>query len=181
MRARGVLGFQLLGSRTGGVAAELELAARHSSVRAGVLATFSAVEHFEGLDAGYATRIRAATLDLCWRFVRAPRLLAGACLGALVGAAAARGIAGTDSRRVSAARYGWSGAQAGLEVALRVVGPAWALASLTAVHGLRELSLRADDGSAHPPATTLPRTGALLGLGLAYSLWSQGTPTSRHR
>ncbi len=180
-RASGVLGWQVEASRTRGLVGELELGGVHWAMRAGVLAAFSRTARFDDVMAGYATRVRSATLDACWRMVSTTRVLADLCAGVLIGALQARGVAGPDSQRLRASSHAWAALRGELDVGLRVFGHVWVIASVSPMHGLRTLTLTADQSARARAAESLPPNGVLLGLGLAYELHRQGFAREGHR
>jgi hypothetical protein len=179
LRVGGSLGWGVGAIRSRGVAAELEVAGRHWALRGGALATFSRQDHFDEVDAGYETKLRAGSLDACWRVVRTPRVLADLCAGLLLGGLHGRGV--SDSQPVNGKSYLWPALRAELDVALRLFGDVWATASISPLRGLQPIILTAGPPDAPADRAELPRSGVLLGFGLAYELLSQGLPTERHR
>jgi hypothetical protein len=183
-RISGLIGWGVEATRQRGLSAELELSARRWAVRAGVLALFSIDQRFTRVDAGYATRPLAASIDGCVRLLRSRHARSSLCAGLLLGSVQWRGLPGSDSERLRSDSQRWAGVRAQLDLAVRLAGPLFLVASLSALRGLVPIELTANDGSGDTPPRdekALSRNGVLLGLGFAYEFQRQGSTPGEHQ
>jgi hypothetical protein len=182
-RVSGLVGWGVEASRQRGLSAELELSARRWAVRAGALALFSTDQRFTRVDAGYATRPLAASLDGCAKLLRSRYAHGSLCAGLLLGSVQGRGLPGADSQSLRSDSHRWAGVRAQLDLAVRLASPLFLVASLSALRGLVPIVLTANDGSGDTPRDerALSRNGVLLGLGFAYEFQRQGSMPREHQ